>query len=51
MELTKIFNNMPNFPKLKKLGNKLQNFLILKLKALYADGLNQELNDIDFKWI
>ena len=51
MELTKIFNNMPNLHKLKKLGKKLQNFLILKLKTLYADGLNQELNDIYPKWI
>ena len=31
---------------LRVLLKKRENFWILKLKALYPDGLNQELNDI-----
>ena len=56
---TIIFNNMQNslyLSKLKKqttaeetrtLLKRREKFLVLKLKRLYLDGLNQELNNID----
>ena len=42
-EITKTLTTTEQLPLLLK---KRENFWILKLKTLYPDGLNQELNDV-----
>ena len=44
--IEQITNSFTTTEQLRILLKKRENFWILKLKTLYSDGLNQELNDI-----